>query len=88
MGGPVEKLGEFELHVTDDGQFGIGYRRVWLPGVYADRDTALMVCGYVLGGERLNSLEVVVAQTDRPVTLDGFLKATGPDHSFPLRAQQ
>lgn len=43
---------------TDHG-WAVSYGPGWLPGRYADRNAALLACGYVLGGETHGDLEVV-----------------------------
>lgn len=49
-----ESFGPFVLYPPDGIRTGwiITYRNSAVPGMYADRDTARFVCGYVLGGEQ------------------------------------
>lgn len=49
-----ESFGPFTIYPPDGIRTGwvITYRDSAVPGVYADRDTARFVCGYIFGGEQ------------------------------------
>jgi hypothetical protein len=49
-----EQLGPFTIYGPDGIRTGwvISLAGAWVPGVFADRDTALLACGYILGGEQ------------------------------------
>lgn len=60
-----EVFGPFKIYQPSEGEkerglgWAISYGGAWLPGRYADRDAALLACGYVLGGESRGVIDTV-----------------------------
>lgn len=77
--GHTETVGDFTLQRHAD---GVAYKLAWtaahLPGVYADRDAAVLGCGFLLGGEYDTDLEAIRDRINgtqgRPITVDDLCK--------------
>ena len=72
----AEQFGEYRIYKIDSNppEYVIASEGCgWLPGIYADRDTALFACGYVHGGEKSGPLEMFRSRA-KAITMEDFPK--------------